>query len=207
MIALAEMTKPKTRDARETERRCIVSGETAPKHGLLRFVVGPESVIVPDLGERLPGRGIWLSSTADALETACSKKLFARAAKAQVSVPDDLKDRVETLLIKRCMDVIGLARRSDLLVFGYDRVLEVLEGPGAGLVVVAADAGGGRHDVIYAAGKTPVVSGLKSGEMGEAAGKGVVSYLTLQRGGLAGSLKRECERLTGFRPGEMDVSK
>ncbi|MBO6518732.1 MAG: RNA-binding protein [Rhodospirillales bacterium] len=204
MTALAEMT---TRKTREPERRCIVSGETAPKHGLIRFVVGPDNVIVPDLGERLPGRGIWLSADAGALKTAVAKKLFARAAKAQVSVPDDLADRVEALLVQRCRDIIGLARRSDLLVFGYDRVLEVLERNAAGLVVIAADAGGARHDVIYAARKTPIVSGLKSSEMGEAAGKGVVSFLTIQRGGLAESLKRECERLTGLRPGEMDVSK
>ncbi len=204
MTALAEMTNPKTR---EPERRCIVSGETAPKHGLIRFVVGPDNAIVPDLGERLPGRGIWLSADRGALDTAVTKKLFARAAKAQVSVSDDLTGRVETLLVKKCQDIIGLARRSDLLVFGYDRVLEVLERNAAGLVVVALDAGGARHDVIYAARKTPVVSGLKSSELGEAAGKGVVSFLTIQRGGLAASLKRECERLTGLRPEGMDVSK
>lgn len=207
MTALAEMTKPENRETGEPERRCIVSGETAPKHGLLRFVVGPDDVIVPDLGERLPGRGIWLSADVNALKTACTKKLFARAAKAQVTVPEDLAGRVESLLAKRCQDIIGLARRSDLLVFGYDRVLEVLEAGGAGLVAIAIDAGGAREDVIYAARKTPVVSGLTSSEMGEAAGKGVVSYLTIQRGGLALSLKRECERLTGFRPGEMDVRK
>lgn len=204
MTALAEMTKRQTREA---ERRCIVSGETAPKHGLIRFVVGPDNVIVPDLGERLPGRGIWLSADAGTLDKAVAKKLFARAAKAQVSVPEDLTGRVEGLLAKKCQDVIGLARRSDLLVYGYDRVLEVLERNAAGLVVIASDAGGGRHEVVYAAGNTPVVSGLQSREMGEAAGKGVVSFLTVQRGGLAVTLKRECERLTGLRPGEMDVSK
>jgi predicted RNA-binding protein YlxR (DUF448 family) len=207
MVALAEMTKPAKRQSGESERRCIVSGETAPKHGLLRFVVGPDDAIVPDLGERLPGRGLWVSADAATLRQACNKKLFARAAKAQVSVADDLVERVEALLVKRCQDIIRLARRSDRLVYGYDRVLEVLEAQGAGLVLIAIDAGGAREDVIYAARKTPVVSGLKSGEMGEAAGKGVVSYLTVQRGGLAESLKRECERLTGFRPGEMDVSK
>lgn len=204
MTALAEMTK---RQTREPERRCIVSGETMPKHGLIRFVVGPDDVIVPDLGERLPGRGIWLSADAGALDKAATKNLFARAAKAKVSVPDNLAGRVEALLVKKCQDIIGLARRSDLLVFGYDRVLEVLERNAAGLVVIASDAGGARHEVAHAAGKTPVASGLKSREMGEAAGKGVVSFLTVQRGGLAESLKRECERLTGLRPGEMDVSK
>ncbi len=113
MTALAEMTSTKTG---EQERRCIVSGETAPKHGLLRFVVGPENVIVPDLGERLPGRGIWVSADRDALQKAGDKKLFTRAAKMQVTVPEDLVKRVEMLLVKRCMDVIGRSEgaRTDL---------------------------------------------------------------------------------------------
>lgn len=204
MTALAEMTSTKTG---ESERRCIVSGETAPKHGLLRFVVGPENVIVPDLGERLPGRGIWVSADRDALQKAGDKKLFARAAKMQVTVPADLVARVEVLLAKRCMDIIGLAKRSDRLVFGYDRVLEALERGGQGVVLIATDAGGGRHDVLEDAKSVPVTGGLTNSEMGEATGKGVVSFLTIQRGGLAESLLRECERLTGFRPAEMDVSK
>jgi uncharacterized protein len=204
MTVLANMTRPKTQ---EPERRCIVSGETAPKHGLLRFVVGPDDVIVPDLGERLPGRGIWVSADLKSLQTACAKKLFAKAAKAPVTVPEDLSARVEGLLVKRCMDIIGLARRSDRLVFGYDRVLEVLEHGGAGIVLIALDAGGGRHDVIEDAKNVPVSGGLTSLEMGEASGKGVVSFLTIQRGGLAESLLRECTRLTGFRPAEMDVNK
>lgn len=204
MTALAEMTSTKTG---EQKRRCIVSGETAPKHGLLRFVVGPENVIVPDLGERLPGRGIWVSADRDALQKAGDKKLFTRAAKMQVTVPEDLVKRVEMLLVKRCMDVIGLAKRSDRLVFGYDRVLEALERGGQGVVLIATDAGGGRHDVLEDAKSVPVTGGLTNSEMGEATGKGVVSFLTIQRGGLAESLLRECERLTGFRPAEMDVSK
>lgn len=205
MTALAKMTREKTL---EPERRCIVSGETTPKHGLLRFVVGPDNVIVPDLGERLPGRGIWVSADRQSLQTASAKKLFARSAKAQVTVPEDLITRVEALLVKRCMDIIGLARRSDRLVFGYDRVLEVLEQGSVGLVLIALDAGGGRHDIIETAKKgVPITGGLTNLEMGEAAGKGVVSFLTIQRGGLAESLHRECERLTGFRPAEMDVNK
>ncbi len=204
MTALAEMTKPKTN---EPERRCLATGERAPKHGLIRFVVSPAGEVVPDLGERLPGRGLWLSADRVALRLACDKKLFARAAKANVTVPTDIADRVETMLIKRCQDIIGLARRSDLMVFGYDRVLEVLERRGVGVVVIATDAGGGRRDILDAAGDYPVVSGMTSSEMGEAAGKGVVSFMTILRGGLAKSLQRECERLTGFRPAEMDGRK
>ena len=53
------------RKAAETEgpeRRCIATGEVQPKHGLIRFVVGPDGQIVPDLSEKLPGRGIWVAA-------------------------------------------------------------------------------------------------------------------------------------------------
>lgn len=204
MTALAEMTKSGTDD---TERRCIATGERAPKGGLIRFVIGPDNTVVPDLAERLPGRGIWVSADTKAMQTAIDRKLFARAAKAQVEVPADIVGRVATLLVKRCQDIISLARRSDILIVGYDRVLEALERGPVGLVAVSVDAGTGRHDVLDAAEGVPLVGGLTSLEMGAAAGKGTVAFLTLQRGGLADSLKRESERLTGIRPAGMDVSK
>ncbi len=204
MTALAEMTKSK---ASEPERRCLATGDRKPKFGLLRFVVSPNGEVVPDLGERLPGRGLWLSSDRDALKTAVDKKLFARTVKAEVTVPSDITDRIERMLMKRCQDIIGLARRSDLLVIGFDRVLEVLDRRSVGLVVIATDAGGGRRDIMAAAEDLPVVSGMTCSEMGEAAGKGVVSFMTILRGGLAKSLNRECERLTGFRLVEMDGRK
>ena len=79
----------------ETARKCIVSGDLKPKAEMIRFVVGPEDDIVPDLDEKLPGRGLWLSAEADVLKTACVKNSFARAARRGVKVPDGLSDRVE----------------------------------------------------------------------------------------------------------------
>ena len=80
--------RDKDRDV--SERKCVVTGEVQPKAGLIRFVVGPDDMIVPDVLEKLPGRGIWVTSKRDAIETATTKKLFARGAKQQVSVPDGL---------------------------------------------------------------------------------------------------------------------
>lgn len=200
MTAVATMTKPGRGKVREPERRCIVTGETQPKHGLIRFVVGPDDRIVPDLGERLPGRGIWVSATRDALKLAASKKLFARAAKQAVVADADLAERVEAMLAKRCQDVIGLARRSDRMVPGYDRVLETLEREPVGAVAIASDAGTGRKSIEYGAGDLPIVRGLTSLELGAAAGKGTVAFLAVLRGGLAETLIRENDRLTGFRP-------
>ena len=50
------------KDKDEAERRCIVTGDVQPKGGLIRFVVGPDGMVVPDLAEKLPGRGLWVSA-------------------------------------------------------------------------------------------------------------------------------------------------
>ncbi len=201
MATHAHMTKA---HKSEPARRCIATGDSMPTHGLIRFVVSPDGVIVPDLGERLPGRGIWVSADRSAIMQAVERKLFARAAKAQVNVPADLLSTLETMLAKRCQDIIGLAKRSDLLVVGFDRVLEILAQGGAGIVAIASDAGGGRRDIAMAAGKLPVAGSLTNAELSAGVGKGAVSFLTILRGGLATSLQRENERLTGLRPAEMD---
>src|SRR5690606_24715093 len=96
----------------EPERRCIVTRDSGSKSGLIRFVVGPDNEIVPDLAERLPGRGIWVSAEAGVLQQAATKGHFNRAARQQVQVPPDLVARVERLLAQRLVDLVALARRA-----------------------------------------------------------------------------------------------
>jgi len=85
----------------EPERRCIVTRESGPKAGLIRFVAGPGDEVVPDLAERLPGRGMWVSADAAALGQAAAKGHFARAARRQLRAPADLAARVEALMAAR----------------------------------------------------------------------------------------------------------
>src|SRR5271168_2433426 len=71
-------------------RRCAVTRARLPKERMIRFVIGPDRAVVPDLAERLPGRGIWLSAARDVLETARLRGAFAKAARGPVTVPPDL---------------------------------------------------------------------------------------------------------------------
>src|SRR5271167_3598140 len=50
-------------------RRCVLTRQRLPKERMIRFVVGPDRQIVPDLAAKLPGRGIWLSASRNVLET------------------------------------------------------------------------------------------------------------------------------------------
>ena len=49
-------------------RQCIVTRERLPKERMIRFVIGPDHQLVPDLVARLPGRGMWLSASGDVVE-------------------------------------------------------------------------------------------------------------------------------------------
>ena len=100
------------------ERRCVVSGEVLPEAQLIRFALGPDDVLAPDVAAKLPGRGAWVRADRASIELAAKKNGFAHALKAKAKAPDGLADLTETLLAKRCLDLIGMARRAGAIAFG-----------------------------------------------------------------------------------------
>src|SRR5882672_6518751 len=103
-------------------RTCLVTSEELPKDELVRFVIGPDNSVVPDLAQNLPGRGLWVKAAREPIATAARKNLFSKAAKASVRADANLADLVETLLRKRCFDFMGLARGAGLAVLGQNQV-------------------------------------------------------------------------------------
>ena len=90
----------KERDA-GPERTCLATGAVRPKAELIRFVAGPDGMVVPDIAGKLPGRGFYVSADRTALETAVTKKLFSRGARAPVTVSDGLVDAIESQLARQ----------------------------------------------------------------------------------------------------------
>ncbi len=184
----------------EPQRRCIASGAVKDKQTLLRFVIDPRGQVVPDVDGRLPGRGIWVSANRRMLKKACEKNLFARAARAQVTVPADLVDRVEGLLVRRCLDTVGLARRAGQAVSGYERVSEWLRAGRGGVLLAAADgAPAPRAKMRAASPDVPVVELFSGDELGTTAGRERTVHLVIAPGKLALGIRREAARLSGFR--------
>jgi len=187
------------------ERRCIVTGEALPESQLIRFVADPEGRIVPDVAAVLPGRGIWVSASREMLERAIAKKLFARAAKAQVTATADLPDRTEAQLVARMCGDLGMARRSGAIMLGFDNVARALDGnpPPAVLVEAADGAADGRRKLAGTAaarGLKPVlVDVLTNAELSLALGRENVIHAALKPGRLAERLVFQAGRLEGFR--------
>src|SRR5579859_871194 len=138
------------------ERRDIVSGEVMDEARLIRFVAGPDALVVPDLARKLPGRGLWVAADRASVETAARKNLFARAAKAKLAAPGDLADQVERLLRARLLAGLGLARKAGDLTLGYEKVLAaVTSGKAAWLVEASDGAEEGRRKLLAAARRAP----------------------------------------------------
>ena len=185
----------------ETTRRCIATGEVRPKAALVRFVVSPEGRVVPDIAERLPGRGLWLTARRDIVTAAVTKRLFARAARRPVLVEGALADRVEALLVARCRDLLGLARRAGEAQMGFVKVERLLASGEAGLLLAARDgAADGRGKLAARAGGLRERALLGTAELGAAFGRDAAVHAALRRGALALALARELDRLEGFRP-------
>ena len=137
-------------------RTCIATGEEGTPERMIRFVVGPQGEVVPDLARRLPGRGMWVRAERAAVEHAVAKNLFARSARraagAGVKPAADLPERVERLLLERALSDLGRARRAGRAVAGFVKVEQMIGRQRAGLLIVADQAQGDGLGKLQASG-------------------------------------------------------
>lgn len=194
MIALAEQ------DPGEPRRRCAATGRTLPKEALVRFVAGPDGRVAADVAERLPGRGVWIAADRAAVQRAAAKGLFARSLGEAATGGNDLPDRVEALLARRCQDLLGMARRAGQVAAGFDKARAMIAAGKAGLLVEAIDgAADGRDKLLRLAEGLPVVRLLASEELAAALGREHVIHVAVAAGPLAERFAAEAARLAGFR--------
>ncbi len=189
--------RKKVRD--EPERRCISTGEIQPKRGMIRFVAGPEGIIVPDILEKLPLRGIWVCAHHAALENAVNKGLFLRAAKVSVTIPDDLVAEVERQLARRVIDLISMSRKSGSAVAGFEKVKSWLANGKAKVLFQASDGSARGKNKLWTPENGRFFGVLSASELGLAFGRESVIHGALAAGGLTIRVVEEATRLSGLR--------
>jgi predicted RNA-binding protein YlxR (DUF448 family) len=207
-------------------RRCVVTRARLPKEQMFRFVVGPDRALIPDLAGKLPGRGIWLSACRDVIEggdrlrphqarsngtspngsspAAEGRELVravARAARGPVQVPPDLPVVLETALIRRIGDFLGLARRAGQAIAGFEKARDWMRTHPVGLVLQASDGSEAERVRFRSAvpDAVPVLDPLTGAEMGRVFGHDAVVHVALAPGRLAGAISMEAGRLAALR--------
>jgi ribosomal protein L7Ae-like RNA K-turn-binding protein len=176
---------------------------------MIRFVVGPDRALVPDLAARLPGRGIWLSASGDVIKPSGAKgdadrqlaRAFARAARGPVLVPQDLSGVLEAALVRRIGETLGLARRAGQAIAGFEKAREWMRTSQARLVLQASDGSEAeRARFLSGVGEAVLVADpLPGAALGRVFGRDYVVHVAIAPGRLAEVLKIETARLAGLR--------
>ncbi|WP_296427104.1 RNA-binding protein [Yoonia sp.] len=188
-----------SKDQDDAERKCIVTGDVQPKAGLIRFVVGPENQVVPDILGKLPGRGMYVTADRATLEEA-RKGQFSRSAKQAVTVPDGLVDEVERQLARRTVDLIAMARKAGRAVCGFEKVKGWLAGGERVRVLVQASDGSERGKTkLWTPEGARYFGCLTAAELGLAFGRQSVIHGALATGGLSNRVVEEATKLRGLR--------
>jgi uncharacterized protein len=185
----------------DAERKCIVTGDVQPKAGLIRFVLGPDNQVVPDILGKLPGRGMYVTADRAILEQA-RKGQFSRSAKQPVTVPDGLIDEVERQIARRTVDLIALTRKAGRAVCGFEKVKGWLAGGERVRVLVQASDGSERGKTkLWTPEGARYFGCLTSAELGLAFGRQSVIHGALATGGLSDRVVEEATKLRGLREG------
>ena len=186
------------------ERLCVATRTVKPVGEMIRFVVGPEGQLVPDLRRKLPGRGVWVTATRQALEHAVRRKAFSRAFKGQVRVEAELADRVEALLERAALDALAIAHKSGTVAAGFARVEAALERETVVALIHAAEAGPDGVNKITAAARRrnesiPSIPLFRSAQLDLALGRANVIHAALLAGRASDGFLARCRGLERFR--------
>ena len=206
-------------NSRNRERFCVATRTVRPVEDLIRFVVGPDGAAVPDIKCRLPGRGVWVTATQDALTDAIARKVFARGFKRDVRLPADLAAQTERLLLQAAIDALAMAGKSGLVAAGFAKAATSLEHERVIALVHAAEAasdGVRKLDAIarrqragervgqrvgQAAEPPPVIEFLTSAQLDLALGRSNVIHAALLAGPASDTFLSRSRRLQRYRTG------
>jgi hypothetical protein len=213
MLAVAhdsELDRGATHVAAGAERTCALTRSLKPVSEMIRFVVGPAGEAVPDVKRKLPGRGIWITASRDAVEEAVKRNVFARGFKRDLKVAGDLAAETERLLERAALDALAMAGKAGAVITGFAKVEAALAGDGVLALVHASDAADDGKRKLAAAlhrktGDKPheiaVIEAFSGGQLDLALNRPNVVHAALLAGPGSETFLARVARLARFRSG------
>ncbi|HEV2512826.1 RNA-binding protein [Bosea sp. (in: a-proteobacteria)] len=188
------------------ERTCVVTRQGRAPEDLIRFVVGPGEVLVPDIRRKLPGRGVWVSLSAAAVREAVKRRAFERSLKTKVTVSPELAAEVDALLVRDAIQALAMANKAGLVSTGFAKVEAQAEAGRPAAVIAASDgAEDGKRKIGQALRRAsvpkeiPVVAIFAAAELELALGREHVIHAALAPGPATEGFLARWRRLIRFR--------
>jgi uncharacterized protein len=193
------------------ERFCAATGTVRPVADMIRFVVSPDGLAVADLKRRLPGRGMWITATRQALRTAMTRKVFGRGFKRDVRLAPDMIETTERLMEQGALAALAIAHKAGKVAIGFAKAEQALNRVVRIVALVrAADAapdGARKLDAALHrrldldAGKIAVIDTFTSAQLDLALGRSNVIHAALLAGRESDTFIARAELLGRFRTG------
>ena len=197
-----------------TERLCAVTRVVRPIDELIRFVVGPDGSVVPDLKRRLPGRGVWVTATRAAVDDAVKRNAFVRSLKRDARAASDLGATLEWQLINAALDALAMVHKAGRVAIGFAKTETALADKPVAAVLTASDgsADGARKIAAAAArrqsdeksSEIPVIAAFTSAQLDLALGRSNVIHAALLAGPASKGFLARCQSLERFRTTKPD---
>jgi uncharacterized protein len=193
-----------------TERLCVATRTVKPVADLIRFVMSPDGTVVPDVKRKLPGRGVWVTATREALTTAVSRNAFARGFKSPVRGGPGLVEMTDHLLERAALDALSIAHKAGLVEIGFGRVEGALAKHDIAALMHAEGAAKDGTRKLAAAAKRrfgegaemPIVDGFTSEQLDLALGRSNVVHAALLAGPASEAFLARYRGLQQFRRSE-----
>jgi len=186
----------------------VARNEVRDPEQMIRFVLGPDGTVFPDVLGKLPGRGVWVSAAREDLQIAIEKGGFKRGFKGNAAIPDNLSAQVEAGLKRHTLSLIGMAKKSGKLFIGFDQVMVAARTDVLGWRIEAADGAEGSRGKIRTLSKAVarevelalprVIGCFSSTELGAVVGREAIIHCAVPHGRIAKSLGVSAKRLRGF---------
>ncbi len=203
-------------------RMCAVTRQVRPIDELIRFVVSPQGEVVPDLKRKLPGRGMWISASHQAVAEAARRNQFSKGFKRQIRVTAALAADTEALLVRGVIDALAMVAKAGQVVSGFSKVEGALEHQGRVQVLALIHASDGAADGIRKldaqstalarskaensdqAREIPVVTVLTSEQLDLALGRSNVIHAALLAGSASKTFLSRSQILVRYRMADDD---
>ncbi len=191
-------------NAEAPQRSCLGCRTSKDKSLLIRFVQTPDLEVLPDLENKLPGRGAYTCIDKRCVAAAIAQKQFKRSFRQDVVVmpAEELIEYVRHQLHGRIIGLIGLANKAGLITGGGAMVSDALRSKKKpGLVIVATDVSPAIGAKLVHAAEAHHVShrtAVTKDDIGAILGKAPRSAVAVASGGFVAQLEKAIDRYTNF---------
>lgn len=200
-----------------TERMCVVTRRVRPIDDLIRFVLSPAGEPVPDLKRKLPGRGLWVSASHEAVAEAAKRNLFARGFKKNVKVSAQIADETDKLMLRGVTDALAMVAKAGQVVSGFTKVEDALRRNTAEILLHATNGAADgirkldgivRQNAAFddETDQIPIITLLSSDELDLALGRSNVIHAAVLTGPAGKTFLSRSQTLVRYRMADADIN-